>query len=194
MRHDVSAIDDVRKLDGPPAPGFDCGHPEQNAYFYDRAWNDQQENVAVTYCYYVENTLAAYATVLMDGLSLAFRERGVRIGYETVGATKLAQLGVDLRFQGRRLGDRIIADVTGLASQLSGRVGCRFVTVDARPGLESWYQTRLFKPNKLMQKRRIQFALEKQRDPQRLPISMRLDIWDLRSKLHVDPDGMGSTL
>ncbi|MFP5406774.1 MAG: hypothetical protein ACLGHY_10710 [Gammaproteobacteria bacterium] len=182
MPYEALAIDDVRKLDGPPAPGFDCGHPEQNAYFYDRAWNDQLENVAVTYCYYAGGALAGYATVLMDGLSLAFRERGVRIGYETVGATKLAQLGVDLRFQGRGLGDLIVADVVGLASQLSGRLGCRFVTVDARPGLETWYQKRFFKPNQLMQKRRIQFALEKQRDPQLLPISMRLDLWDPRSR------------
>ncbi|HEU4556478.1 MAG TPA: hypothetical protein VFS20_01470 [Longimicrobium sp.] len=112
----------------------------------------------------------------MDGLSLAYRERGVHIRYETVGATKLAQLGVDVRFQGRRLGERILADVAGLAGNLSNQLGCRFVTVDARSGLESWYQRNHFKRNKLMQKRRIALALEKHRDPQLLPVSMRFDI------------------
>ena len=166
----------VRKLEGPPAPGFDCGHPDQNTYLYEHAWNDQQENAAVTYCYFAGDLLAAYATVLMDGLSLAFRERGVRLRYETVGATKLAQLGVDVRFQGRRLGERILGDVMGLAGELSHRLGCRYVTVDARPGLESWYERHAFTRNKLMQKRRIAHALEKHRDLQLLPVSMRLDV------------------
>lgn len=172
----------VRKLDGAPAPDFDCGDPGQNRYFYQHAWNDQQENVAVTYCYFVDGVLAAYATVLMDGLSLGFRERGIRIRYETVGATKLAQMGVDLRFQGRSLGAMILADVAGLSRNLAPRLGCRDVTVDARPGVESWYERFSFKPNKLMQQRRINLAVEKRRDPATLPISMRLDLWGPASK------------
>ena len=180
MVFDTLSADDivVRKLDRPPPAGFDCGHPEQNAYLYDHAWNDQQENIAITYCYYIDGTLAAYATVLMDGVSLAFRERGSRIRYETVGATKLAQMGVDRRFQGRRLGGRILADVAGMAGELSNRLGCRYVTVDARPGLEPWYERYSFRRNKLMQQRRIRFAVEKNRDPGGLGTSMRYDIRD----------------
>jgi hypothetical protein len=94
----------VRKLDGPPEPGFDCGHHEQNTFLYEHAWADQQELISTTYQYYVDGVFAGFATVSMDGLPLTFRERGVRIRYETVGATKLAQLGVDVRFQGRGLG------------------------------------------------------------------------------------------
>lgn len=189
MAEDRVTLDElvVRKLDGPPQPGFDCGSPEQNAYLYDHAWRDQQEMVSVTYCYYVQGILAAYVSVLMDGLSLAFRERGIRIRYETVGATKLAQLGVDTRFQGRRLGARILADVVALAEHSSNQLGCRYVSVDARPGLEAWYEQRFFTKNKLMQERRRRFALEKQRDPDRLATSMRLDIRDWIASQH-SPD------
>ncbi|HEX8831484.1 MAG TPA: hypothetical protein VF705_09980, partial [Longimicrobium sp.] len=95
---------------------------------------------------------------------------------ETLGATKLGQLGVDLRFQGRGLGETIVADVIGLARETGRNIGCRFVAVDARPGLDGWYRKLAFKPNKLLQQRRIEQALEKRRDLQALATSMRYDL------------------
>jgi hypothetical protein len=44
----------IRTLDGSPEPGFDCGRSDQNAFLYERAWPDQQEQVSVTYLYYVK--------------------------------------------------------------------------------------------------------------------------------------------
>lgn len=119
---------------------------------------------------------AGFATVSMDGIPLSFRERGSRLRYENVAATKLAQLGVDKRFQGRGLGEAIVADVIGLAQKGSRMIGCRFVAVDARPGLDGWYERLAFRRNKLMQQRMIRLALDKQRDVGRLATSMRYDI------------------
>jgi GNAT superfamily N-acetyltransferase len=104
------------------------------------------------------------------------RPRPLFCPYETVGALKLAQLGVDERFQGRRLGKVIVSDAFGLAHALSLIVGCRFVSVDARPGLDAWDARLGFKHNKLMKERRLRFALEKNRDPRHLATSMRLDL------------------
>ena len=175
---DESFLDNlvVRKLDGPPKPGFDCGHHEQNIFLYEHAWADQQELVSTTYLYYVNGMLAGFATVSMDGLPLAFRERGIRLRYETLGATKLMQLGVDVRYQGRGLGETIVADVISLAQKGATMIGCRFVAVDARPGLDGWYERLAFRRNKLMQQRMIRLALEKNRDPDRLGTSMRFDL------------------
>lgn len=173
----------VIKLDGPPDPGFDCGNDEQNSFLYEHAWADQEEMISVTYLYYFHGIFAAYATVSMDGISLSFRERGLRIRYETVGAAKLAQLGVDRRVQGRRLGEWIVAHVTMIARRVGNSLGCRYVSVDARPGLAPWYQRQAFETNKLMQERRIRFAVEKNRDILHLATSMRLDI----RKLEISP-------
>ncbi|HSU15132.1 GNAT family N-acetyltransferase [Longimicrobium sp.] len=166
----------VRRLDGPPEPGFDCGHEEQNTFLYRYAWTDQQQQLSVTYRYYVHGIFAGFAALAMDGLALSFRERGVHIRYETVGALKLGQLGVDRRFQGRGLGEVIVADVATLAREFALQVGCRYIAIDARPGLERWYEALSFKRNKLMQERLRQFAMEKNRDPDRLATSMRFDI------------------
>jgi GNAT superfamily N-acetyltransferase len=176
--HDEISRDAIvtRKLDGPPETGFDCGQQEQNSFLYEHAWADQLELVSTTYQYYVRGIFAGFSTVSMDGLPLSFRERGVRIRYETLGATKLAQLGVDVRFQGQGLGGLIVADVIALAQATSTRIGCRYVAVDARPGLDRWYESLSFKRNKLMQQRMIRFALEKNRDPGRLATSMRFNL------------------
>ncbi|HEX6748825.1 MAG TPA: GNAT family N-acetyltransferase [Longimicrobium sp.] len=177
VRREISPEDIfIQRLDGPPEQGFDCGTTEQNSYLYDHAWADQEESVSVTYLHYVHGILAGYSTISMDGVQLSFRERGIRIRYETVGAVKLAQLGVDRAFQGCGLGSLLVDFVVAQARVVSTIVACRYVSVDARPGLEAWYERYGFRRNKLMQERMRRFALEKNRDPDRLATSMRIDI------------------
>jgi GNAT superfamily N-acetyltransferase len=178
VREDELSLNDLksRPLDGPPDAGFDCGREDQNVFLYERAWMDQQEKVSTTYLYYVHGILAGYASVCMDSLPLGTRERGLTIRYKDVGAMKLAQLGVDRRFQGRGLGALIVADVIDLARTISNQVGCRYVTLDAHPEIAGWYENELgFKRNKLRQKQRLEEATGK-RDLSTVAISMRYDI------------------
>jgi GNAT superfamily N-acetyltransferase len=166
----------IRTLDGLPEPGFDCGRHDQNTFLYERAWPDQQEQVSVTYLYYVKGILAAYATVCMDSLPLARRERGLAIGYRDVSALKLAQLGVDRAFQGLGLGRFVVADAISLAREEAIRVGCRYLTLDAQPDLIDWYAGQGFKRNELRQEWRIADALKHKRDPEAIAVSMRFDL------------------
>src|SRR3712207_1975334 len=78
---DISFVDhlDIRKLDGAPPYGFDCGREDQNHFLYEHAWNDQQQQLSITYLYFVDGVFAAYATVCMDALPLGRRERGLFI-------------------------------------------------------------------------------------------------------------------
>ncbi|HEU0012214.1 MAG TPA: GNAT family N-acetyltransferase [Longimicrobium sp.] len=165
---------EVRVLDGPPDPGFDCGRPAQNRFLAECAWEDQEERVSVTYLYLSRDRIAGFATVSMDSLELGTRERSPRIRYAWVGALKLAQLGVDRSFQGRGLGRGIVQDVVGLAQGFTDTVGCRFVSLDAQPDLVAWYEAQGFRINKVMQKRRVEAAARRGSvDP---PVSMRFDI------------------
>lgn len=170
---------EIRRLEAEPETGFDCGQEEQNTFLYTRAWADQCEGVSTTYLYYLHGILAGYATVVMDGLILSRRERPWRIRYETVGALKLAQLGVHRELSGRSLGSLIIADVIGLAVRISEAVGCRYVTVDARHDVVGWYEKLGFKHNRQMQEHRVERALKLGRDADRLAKSMRFDIRDV---------------
>lgn len=166
----------IRKLDGPPAAAFDCGRAEQTAFFLERAFEDQRARLSVTYCYYFKGMLAAFATICSDALPLGRRERDRTIRYQDVGAIKLAQLGVDVRFQGMGLGRLVVADVIRRARRECDDVGCRYLTLDAQPDLVRWYERQGFERNELRQERRIQEALAHGRDPARIAVSMRYDL------------------
>ena len=166
----------VRVLGEPPKAGFDCGREEQTRFLRERAWADQQAQLSVTYCYYLDEMLAAYAAVCMDAIALGKKERESDVRYSQVGAVKLAQLGVSMPFQHRGIGRRLLADVIGLARKVASEIGCRYVTLDAQPDLVAWYERRGFKPNYLRQTERILDALTHGREPERIAVSMRFDL------------------
>jgi ribosomal protein S18 acetylase RimI-like enzyme len=148
------SLDDlvIRKLDGPPPLGFDCGRDMQNQFLYERAWEDQRERLSVTYLYFVKGMFAAYATICMDSLELGTREKVFKIRYKYVSALKVAQLGVHRAFQGMGLGRLVVADMIAFAQEQAENVGCRYLSLDAQPDLVGWYEAQGFKRNKLMER------------------------------------------
>jgi GNAT superfamily N-acetyltransferase len=165
----------VHRLEDVPPPGFDCGREAQNEFLYEFAAHDQYEWVSCTYLHFLQGICVAYATVCMDTLPLGTREKPRSIRYRSVGALKLAQLGVDRRFHGHGLGREVIADVVALAHEAAARIGCRYVSLDAHPDLVGWYERHGFVVNKLHQKERIAAAAGNA-DPAHLAVSMRFDL------------------
>lgn len=165
----------VYRLEGEPPSDFDCGREAQNRFLHSLAWADQQEWLSCTYLHFVRGICVAYATVCMDALLLGTREKPKSIPYRFVGALKLAQIGVDRRFQGRGIGREVIADVVYLARHAAARYGCRYISLDAHPDLVGWYEKHGFVINKVAQKQRVE-AFAGKTDPSQLPVSMRLDL------------------
>jgi GNAT superfamily N-acetyltransferase len=176
----------LEKLGGPPTGPFDCGRDEQNSFFLEHAWRDQVERLSTTYVLSIHGLVAAFATVCTDAIPLSRSERGTDIPYGQVASLKLAQLGVDVRFQGGGLGQRAVAFVVGLAEDIGNHVGCRYVTLQANPDVERWYQVLGFVRNRLHHQQRLDDAIAHQRDPERIPISMR---FDLRRQVRHDDTG-----
>jgi GNAT superfamily N-acetyltransferase len=166
----------IEPIEAPPPATFDCGVDEQNRFFHERCWKDQAELLSTTYLLQVHGLAAGLATVCMDALPLSRRERGPAIEYRHVSSLKLAQLGIDQRFQGLGLGTRALAFVIDVAREVGKRVGCRYVTLDSQPDLEEWYRDRGFVRNELHQQQRSADALLHQRDPDRIAVSMRYDL------------------
>lgn len=167
---------EVSRLEGLPSRTFDCGRPMQNTFFRERSWHDQEERLSTTYTFEVHGIIAAFATVCMDSIPLSRSERGRTIPYSWISALKLVQLGVDHRFQSAGLGRWAVAYVVDFANELGVHVGCRYVTLDAQPELETWYADQGFVHNRLRQEQRISEALAHDRDPGRIPVSMRYDL------------------
>lgn len=137
---------------------------------------DQQQRLSTTYLFEARSLTAGFVTLCMDAVPLGRKERGPLIRYQLVSALKLAQLGVDHGFQGQGLGRWAIGFVIDFANELSDRLACRYVTLDAQPELESWYSGQGFKRNQLHQQQRLQDAINHHRDPAAVAVSMRYDL------------------
>ena len=87
----------MRPLLGNPPRGFDCGSAEQNAFLYERAWNDARCGITATHLLYVKGMLAAYVTVMADRIKLGSRERPRGVDTERRGRTP-DRVPVSLRF------------------------------------------------------------------------------------------------
>ncbi|HET7232428.1 MAG TPA: GNAT family N-acetyltransferase [Longimicrobium sp.] len=168
----------VERLEDAVPYSFDCGRDEQNQHLHERAFHDQEQQLSMTYLLQQDGLTAGYVTVCMDALPLTRAERGPEIRYQHVGALKLAQLGIDTRYQGRGFGTTAVRTVVRLAQRVGDIAGCRYITVDAQPDLVEWYANQGFKRNELRQSQRIAEAVRYGRDPSRIPVSMRFDIRD----------------
>lgn len=166
----------LHPLEGEPPPGFDCGRNEQNDFLYGLARRYHEADLGLTYLAFIKGIFAGYITVANDSITLGTRERGKGIPHPNVPALKLAQLGVDLRFQGSGLGRALVGIAVSLAVQTRGIAGCRYLTLDAQPDLLRWYESQGFVRNKQTQNERMRRALERGVDPDTLPVSMRLDL------------------
>lgn len=167
----------MRPLLGDPPLGFDCGSAEQNAFLYDRAWNDARCGITVTHLLYVKGMLAAYVTVMADRIKLGSSERPRGVVYGLAPAVKIAQLGVDRRFAGCGLGKLLVAYAVQMAVMFRRRIGCRYVTLDARTEeLVRWYEAQGFVRNKEEQKLRIADAERRGHMPEGVPVSLRFDL------------------
>lgn len=162
------------KLQRPPGSDFDCEQPQQNTFLHERAWTDQNERLSTTYVYCVFDVLAAFGTWVMHSIILGTREKPAGVRYRSVGALKVAQLGVDAAYQNQGLGRIVVKDMIELAIRLSARVGCRYVAVDARPELVAWYERQGFVVNKVEQRAREEAAAH--RGATTIPVSMRFDL------------------
>ena len=91
--------------------------------------------------------------------------------YANVPALKIGRLATDTRVQGQGVGKFLISLVIGLAQEQSEAVGCRYVTLDALPGRETYYAKLGFKQNKA-----VHSNYRKLREKELENMSMRFDI------------------
>src|SRR3954470_13717066 len=123
-----------RKLEGPVTDRFDCGEKDQNEFLLQRAWREQQDGWSFTHLAYVGGMLAGYVTLANDAIELSVDERLESTPSATVPALKVAQFAVDKRFQGHRVGEKLLVLALWHAQQTSQGTalgaGCRLLTLD----------------------------------------------------------------
>jgi GNAT superfamily N-acetyltransferase len=176
---------EVFPLDGTPPYDFSCSREEQNNFLRDRAWPEQQDGLSVTYLAHLNGITVGFMTLAMDAITLQTSEKPRSIiRLVRFPAVKVAQLAIHKNWERRGLGQKLVALAAGIALDLRSRVGCRYLTVDAKPDVVSWYRAQEFKVNKEERKAREQRAAGRGIPAESLPVSMRLDLFSLLQDLH----------
>lgn len=154
------------KLDARDLTSFDCrvdGKDEQGLqeFIQTQARDYQERDLGVSYLVLIKGEVAAFVTVAMTSIALEKMEEGEKVAgapFENYPALLLGRLAVDKRFRRRKIGSKVCSWCLGLARDLSGRVGCRYVVLHARDAVVPFYASNFFvlsepekdKPTKLL--------------------------------------------
>ena len=120
--------------------GFECGHPELNAYLRTQSRQEMERGAAVVYVLIPEqasNEVAGFYTLSSTTVKLADWPESVRKKlprYPLVPATLLGRLAVSVSHKGHRLGERLLMDAQRRSLAASRAVGSTAVIVDAKDG------------------------------------------------------------
>ena len=107
---------------------FDSGNIEVDDFLKIKAYKEQLHKITAVYTIHLEHNVIAYSALfcthfrlLLPDQAIPFRVPGIFIG----------QLGVDRKYQGKGLGQLLIEHAVALANEMSKKVGCRIVFLEA---------------------------------------------------------------
>ncbi len=112
--------------------------PELKKFLMEDALDNQMKKISATYLWFKKgsNEFVGYITLLTDKLNLdsvlKTEMRKQLIRYKELPAIKIGRLCVDDKYQKMGIGSLMIKFAIFIASELNQRVGCRFMTLDAK--------------------------------------------------------------
>lgn len=130
---------------------FDCGDPDLNEFIKTDARNHQAGKIAQTYLLIQGTKIVCYFCLSTDSIQLGesesrkFRSKG--FGYPSFPALKIGRLAVAKEFQRAGIGRMAVLAAQGAASNVQAFAGCRFLTVDAKPGAFGFWERLGFNRN-----------------------------------------------
>jgi GNAT superfamily N-acetyltransferase len=128
---------------------FDCGDDDLNEFIREDAIDHIKGKVAVTYLATYNERPLGYFCISMFAIKPEeeameiLNEKGKR--YNLFPALIIGRLGVDKTYERSGVGTEMIKTTFGLALELSEKVGCRFIVVDAYNKAVSFYEKNGFR-------------------------------------------------
>ena len=113
--------------------GFDCGNRELSAWLIEHALASHRADLTRTYLALERKTVAGYVSLTTGSVRRedAPTRHARGMPRHPIPTILLARLAVDRRYQGARLGSRLLAEALRLAVETSDTVAARLVMVDA---------------------------------------------------------------
>lgn len=124
---------------------FDCGDDDATRFLKDKALQDQERNLSRTMV--LKDLTASPKGIIGYHTLVLSRIRQEEIPNDRPRITRdipvilLGQLGVDLKFQARGVGDMLLMDAQARVHEIGEKVGIRALMLDARnERLATWYE------------------------------------------------------
>jgi predicted N-acetyltransferase YhbS len=116
--------------------GFDCGVPVLNQYLAQTASQHEARNITRTFCGVRDGELFGFYALTNSDVDVSALSREVvkkyRLPTHRLPVVRLARLAIDLRFQGRGLGQRLLIDAISKVLRVAESSGCIGLVVDAK--------------------------------------------------------------
>lgn len=125
--------------------GFDCGDEALNEFLQSQAGQQQRRGFGKTYVVLAEDGLAVigFVTVSAGQIATASLSSQSKLPRYPAPILRIGRLAVDVRHQGKGIGQDLLAFALRLAVEFSQRVGLYAVVVDAKNGKVKAFYTKL---------------------------------------------------
>ena len=141
----------------PQLIAFSCRNQELRNFLIEDAYQNQLDRISVTRLVFYQGQLVGYFTLVTD----VIKKRELDTGdgepdyqYEYYPALKIARLATHHDFEHRGIGRNMLKKIYAIWIRFSKYIGCRIITVDAKPESVTFYtkfdfHTAIIDPKKL---------------------------------------------
>lgn len=125
--------------------GFDCGDAALNEFLQRQAGQQQRRGFGKTYVALAEDdvTVIGFVTVSAGQIATAALSSRSKLPRYPAPILRIGRLAVDVRHQGKGIGQDLLAFALRLAVEFSQRVGLYAVVVDAKHDRAKTFYTKL---------------------------------------------------
>ncbi len=118
---------------------FDCGNELLNIFLKKYAYQNQyQYFVGVTYVIHENIRVIGYITISASSIKKASLD--VKKPYEDILVLRIGRLAVDRKYQGKRIGEKLLKFGIEKAIELKERYGCVGIVVDTKEDAMDFYK------------------------------------------------------
>ena len=124
-------------------PTFKCNNDELKGFLIEDAYENQLDRTSVTRLVFYKGRLAGYFTLVTDVIKkkeLINGDGDPGFTYSTYPALKIARLTTHQEFERQGIGRCMLRKIYAIWIRFSAYIGCRIITVDAKPEAVGFYK------------------------------------------------------